>query len=48
MKEISLSDVLVFHKKIIQATGGSEGIRDIGLIESSLTRAFITFDGKDL
>lgn len=37
MKIITLSDVLVFHKKIVQATGGSDGIRDIGLIESSMT-----------
>lgn len=45
---ISLSDVIVFHKKIVQATGGSDGIKDLGLIESSITKAFATFDGQDL
>ena len=48
MKVISLSDVIVFHKKIVQSTGGSDGIRDLGLIESAITRAFATFDGQDL
>ena len=48
MKSIEVADILVFHKKIIEQTGGSDGIRDIGLIESALNRAIATFDGKDL
>lgn len=48
MKSIILNDILLFHQKIIQQTGGSDGIRDLGLIESALSRAFTTFDGKDL
>lgn len=32
-------DVLFLHKKLVERTGGSEGIRDIGLIESALARA---------
>ncbi|HHY06441.1 MAG TPA: type II toxin-antitoxin system death-on-curing family toxin [Clostridia bacterium] len=48
MKTISLSDIIIFHEKIVQATGGSDGIRDFGLIESALSSAFVTFDGKDL
>ena len=48
MKSISVEDVLNFHRKIIDQTGGSYGIRDIGLIESSLNRALTTFDGNDL
>jgi death-on-curing protein len=39
MKSIEVEDILVFHKKIIEQTGGSDGIRDIGLIESALNRA---------
>ena len=48
MKSVELEDVLVFHRKIIEQTGGSNGIRDLGLIESALNRAFMTFEGKDL
>lgn len=48
MKGIDVEDVLVFHRKIIEQTGGSDGIRDIGLIESALNRALTTFDGNDL
>ncbi len=48
MKFVAFEEVVYFHKKIIQATGGSYGIRDIGLIKSSLNRAYVTFDGQDL
>ncbi len=48
MKKLGLEDVLVFHRKLIEQTGGSDGIRDLGLIESALNRAFMTYEGKDL
>lgn len=48
MKFIELADVLLFHEKIIDKTGGGKGVRDIGLIESALSRAFVTFDGVEL
>jgi len=48
MELIDLNNVLLFHKKIVSKTGGSDGIRDLGLIESALNRGFITFDGKEL
>ena len=48
MKAISLEELLVFHRKIIEKTGGSKGIRDLNLIESALNRAFVTFESEDL
>ena len=48
MKGIDVEEILIFHRKIIEQTGGSDGIRDIGLIESALNGAFSTFDGMDL
>lgn len=48
MKGIDVEDILTFHRKIIEQTGGSDGIRDISLIESALNRAFTTFDSNDL
>ncbi len=48
MKTVNIEDIIIFHNKLIERTGGSNGIRDIGLIESALNRANATFDGKDL
>lgn len=48
MKSLSVGNILLFHKKIICETGGIEGVRDLGLIESAINRAFSTFDGQDL
>jgi len=48
MRGLSVSDIIVLHQKVIDKTGGSHGIRDIGLIESAVTRAYATFGGNDL
>lgn len=48
MRCLSIENILLFHEKIINETGGSLGIRDKGLVESALNRAFATYDGKDL
>jgi death-on-curing protein len=48
MKIICIDEVIILHRKIIAKTGGSEGIRDLGLIESAINKAFATFDGQDL
>ena len=41
MKNIEIDDILVFHQKIIEQTGGSDGIRDFGLIESAYKKSWI-------
>ena len=46
IKFLSVENVIIFHEKIIKETGGSYGIRDRGLIESALNRAFMTCDGN--
>lgn len=48
MEFIDLENILIFHKKIVSSTGGSDGIRDLGLIESALNRGAMTFDGREL
>ncbi|GLC30190.1 type II toxin-antitoxin system death-on-curing family toxin [Clostridium omnivorum] len=48
MELLDIENIILFHKKIVSKTGGSEGIRDLGLIESALNRALMTFDGKEL
>ncbi|MBB6632613.1 type II toxin-antitoxin system death-on-curing family toxin [Cohnella thailandensis] len=48
MNTITISQLLIYHRKIIEATGGSDGVRDQGLLESALGKAEITFDGQEL
>lgn len=40
--------VMLLHRLLIEETGGEDGIRDIGLLESALEAPYATFDGKDL
>jgi prophage maintenance system killer protein len=48
MRRLSVSDIILLHRKLIDQTGGSHGIRDSGLVESALNKAQASFDGKDL
>lgn len=48
MIKISKEKVLLLHQLIATETGGSVGIRDMGLLESSLNNAYATFDGEYL
>jgi death-on-curing protein len=48
MRGLAVSDIIVLHQKVVNKTGGSHGIRDIGLIESAVNRANATFGGNDL
>lgn len=45
---ISKESVLKIHELSIAKYGGSEGIRDKGLLESALARPYQTFDGANL
>jgi len=45
---LSIEDVLLIAKKLIERFGGTFGIRNKGLLESSLNNAFQTFDGDEL
>ncbi len=48
MIRIPVEQVLSLHRKMISATGGDIGIRDISLLDSALGNAYATFDGKEL
>jgi len=45
---LTLEEVLLLHARLIQRTGGSGGVRDLGLLDSALARPQATFGGKDL
>ncbi len=48
MKTLTIQQVLFIHSRLIAETGGTVGLRDIGLLESAMARPFASFDGKDL
>ena len=45
---ITSEQAIFYQQKIIKVTGGSLGLRDIGLLESAINRPKATFGGKDL
>ncbi|HEX9079387.1 MAG TPA: type II toxin-antitoxin system death-on-curing family toxin [Desulfuromonadaceae bacterium] len=40
--------ILFIHYRLIETTGGSHGIRDIGALQSAAARPQTTFGGKEL
>ena len=48
MIRLTTKQVISLHSSLIEATGGTDGVRDLGLLESALEAPFQTFGGKDL
>ena len=48
MIKLSKEKVLLLHQLIAEETGGSVGVRDVGLLESALNNAYSTFGGEEL
>jgi len=48
MIELSKEQIIKYHEEVINATGGSNGLCDDGMLESALASAFQTFGGEDL
>ena len=45
---IETKDAISIHELLIDKFGGSQGIRDMSLLESAIARPYQTFDQKDL
>jgi len=45
---LTASQVLFIHSRLIDETGGSHGVRDLGLLESAVAHPHATFGGKEL
>ena len=45
---LSKEQVIKLHASLIKAAGGSEGIRDEGMLDLALNNPFQSFGGKDL
>lgn len=45
---ITLDEVIAIHDNMVSLYGGSHGIRDLGLVESAISRPKASFGGEDL
>jgi death-on-curing protein len=45
---LTLDIVLVIHEEMVERYGGSQGIKDIGLIQAAVARPQSSFGGEDL
>lgn len=48
MIRLTEQQVLSVHEMMIIATGGSDGVRDMGLLQSALNAPFQAFGGKEV
>ena len=48
MKYLSNEQIIILHRALIQESGGSIEIRDMGLLESAVSAPFQTFEGREL
>jgi len=48
VKYLTPQNVIQIHFELVEETGGLQGLRDLGLLESAVLRPQATFDGKDL
>lgn len=48
MKTLNAEQIKRLHKKLLDATGGLNGIRDEKMLDSVLSAAFQTFDDLEL
>jgi death-on-curing protein len=48
MRYLTLGEVVALQQRIIAATGGAAGIRDLGTLESAVAQPRASFGGEDL
>ncbi len=48
MIKLTKEQILILHSQLIEATGGCDGIRDEGLLDSAIKTPFQSFGGKEL
>ena len=46
MIRLSKPQILLLHEQLLEATGGSSGLRDEGMLDSALNAPFQTFSGE--
>lgn len=48
MKYLTPQQVLYIHTQVVKRTGGSQGVRDLSLVESAVFRSQASYGGEDL
>ncbi len=48
MRYLTLGELIELHRRIIEQSGGANGIRDLGLAESALAQPHMSFGGSEL
>ena len=48
MIRLTVKQVIMLHSSLIEKTGGTDGVRDIALLDSALESPFQTFGGEDI
>ncbi len=48
MRYLTLGEILELHRRVIEQSGGGEGVRSLGSIESAVAQPQLTFGGEDL
>lgn len=48
MKRLTVEDILLLHRMLIQETGGKDGLRDSGLLDMAANSPYQTFGGQEL
>jgi len=48
MRFLTLAELIELHHRIIEQSGGADGIRDLGLAESALAQPQMSFDGTEV
>lgn len=48
MYRLSVEEVVYIHSEAVRRSGGSDGIRDMGLLESAVNAPFQSFGGYDV
>jgi death on curing protein len=48
VRYLTLGEVLELHRRIIESSGGADGLRDLGALQSALAQPAATYGGQDL
>src|SRR5487761_1083526 len=48
MRYLTLEEVLELHRRVIAQSGGAQGVRDQGALESALAQPLMAFSGRNL
>ena len=48
MKYLSIEEIVAIHYQVVNIYGGSQGVRDFGLLHSAVERPKASFGGNDL